>query len=547
VTYPLEAVMKLSLTAAAITAATLFVAGVQAETYNSTTGTTEWHTATNWTPNTVPNAVGATANFPSATGTRIVTLTSAGVNTDATVGSMTFTNTSSFATTIGLATAADGHLILDAAGTGPVTITETGSGSNVDALAATMVFNDDVVVDVQYYNPSGNAAGAFRLGGPVTGSGGFTKNGPGLMTMAFTPSQSNLFKDYTGPTVINGGRVRLSSGATPRYTSSVTINSGGQLDMIQNNTYTFGSLLSSLPTVNLNGAGGFGGFPGAIRNDTNIVAILSNPVNLQSDSQINVFGTSSSTAFSASVSGPGKLIMGGGDGQGNNHGLLKLNSGNNSYSGGTSVIQGTVELTAASTNDTAPGLGTGNVVVDGFSNDTNTGIYAWGKLIIDSGADNAIKNTASLSISNGNGFGGGTVTLGAGINERIGSLFINGIKQLGGVTYGSTDSTAIFTDNTSFVSNGGANTGVLQVSVPGDFDSNGTVGASDYVLWRKSYSSNTSLYNLWAANYGGVNAGSGSGLGLNGGGVPEPSTFALFSVLGSIFAASRRRRFAMSI
>ena len=54
---------------------------------------------------------------------------------------------------------------------------------------------------------------AFGTG--LSGPGGLTKTGPGLVTWAFTPSQTGLLKAYTGPTVFSGGRVRMSSGAAP--------------------------------------------------------------------------------------------------------------------------------------------------------------------------------------------------------------------------------------------------------------------------------------------------------------------------------------------
>ena len=528
--------VSVTLTAISLAAASSFIAAAQAATYNQTTGTTEWTLGSNWdTAPAYPNAVGAIADFPSATGTRSVTIA-----TDVTVGAMSFTNNASFATTIGNTDATGGQLILDNGGSG-VTITESGASTNIDALAATMVFNDDVIVDVE--NTGGNSAGAFRLGGPITGSGGLTKNGPGLMTIAFTPSQIDLFKDYTGPTVFNGGRVRLSSGGAPRFTSSVTINDGATIDLIQNNIYTFGSQLGTLPTLYLNGTGAHTGpyaaFPGAIRNDTDRVNEITNPIGLQSDAQVNVYGANASLTWSGSISGSGKLVMGGGDGSGNLHGILMLTAGNNTNSGGISVIQGTVELTATSAADAAPGLGTGDVYVDGLSFDGNTGIYGWGHLVIDTGVDNAIKNSASLSIDNGNGLGGGNVTLGAGINETIGSLYFNSVRQVSGVTYGSSDSTAMFTNDTYFVANAGQNTGILTVGILGDFSGDGSVDAADYVVWRKSYSGNSAMYDLWRASFGSSSPGSGSGgLGLSA--VPEPSTIVFALVLSCILGDGTR-------
>jgi hypothetical protein len=87
---------------------------------------------------------------------------------------------------------------------------------------------------------------------------------------------------------------------------------------------------------------------------------------------------------------------------------------------------------------------------------------------------------------------------------------------------------ASFTDGSQgvFVSNAVAH-------VPGDFNSNGTIDAADYVVWRKgvgtTYDEND--YELWRSNFG-ASLGSGSGSALPSAeplsaAVPEPSSFVL--------------------
>jgi hypothetical protein len=98
----------------------------------------------------------------------------------------------------------------------------------------------------------------------------------------------------------------------------------------------------------------------------------------------------------------------------------------------------------------------------------------------------------------------------------------------------------MFQDNTYFTGNG-----MVQVGALGDFDGNGAVDAADYVVWRKSYSSSTALYDLWRANFGNTAPGSGSGGGgLGSSAVPEPSTFALFAMTIGTLVRYRRRQFA---
>jgi len=403
---------------------------VHAATFLPTTTPAEWVQDSNWDTNSTPNAVGATAVFSAApTAFQTVTLAS-----DVTVGTITFNTNTAIPTSIGAANATGGRLILDAAGAGPVVITSAGTGnfgttgSNTDALAATMVFNDDVVIDVQ--NTVGQSTtGAFRLGGPVTGPGGLTKTGPGLMTWAFTPTQSGLLKAYTGPTLLSGGRVRMSSGAAPNATSSFTIN-GGQLDPISSNSfYTFGA--SSATPLKLSGfgptSGPFAAFPGVIRPDTNFVIGITNNTELVSDSMLHMQGsTTGSLIMSGNMSGKG-ILYAGATSHDANLGKITL-QGSNSYTGGTIVSAGTLIADAASTN----AFGTGSVqVVSG--NATFAG--SQNHIRIAAGATDAIANTSYLNLAGGNAAGAaddGYIDLDGGITETGGGLMLGGVIQRAG-------------------------------------------------------------------------------------------------------------------
>ena len=69
-----------------------------------------------------------------------------------------------------------------------------------------------------------SAAGALNLTATITGAGGFAKLGDGLCTFGTGA------KTYTGPTVLGGGRMRMSFAARAQTTSSFTINAGAQLN-----------------------------------------------------------------------------------------------------------------------------------------------------------------------------------------------------------------------------------------------------------------------------------------------------------------------------
>jgi autotransporter-associated beta strand protein len=246
--------------------------------------------------------------------------------------------------------------------------------------------------------------------------------------------------------------MRISQAARPSATSSFTINAGAQLDLIAAGTFAFGS-----GPLNLNGAGPttgpFAAFPGAIRNDTGIIATINNAVVLQSDTMIHVQGTAGSTTLAGAVSGPGKLTLGA-QPHDANLGTLALN-GANTYSGGTVVDAGTLVVSGASAT-----LGTGNVTVNS-ANASFAGSAA--KLTIQSGVLNAISDTATLSLAGGNAAGtadDGFVELQSGVNETVGGLKLGGVPQVDG-TFGSTSSAAANKNDEYF-----SGSGVITVVAP---------------------------------------------------------------------------------
>lgn len=89
--------------------------------------------------------------------------------------------------------------------------------------------------------------------------------------------------------------------------------------------------------------------------------------------------------------------------------------------------------------------------------------------------------------------------------------------------------------------------GAAPPGVPGDYNSNGTVDAGDYVLWRKGGplanevdtpgTVNAADYTAWRARFGNT---SGAGSGLTNSAVPEPSTFVLLAGAAGIFGLALR-------
>ncbi len=426
-----SALSRLSLASAA---AFLFcnASSTHAETFTNLGVTLNWLAPTNWIEGTVPNAVGATAIFNSPLANQSASLVGSSPN-GITVGSITFNNTT--ATTIGIPNGTGGPLIFNNGGT-PATITTTGTGTGNNTISATMVFTDSVIANVNNTNAS-SSAGSLNLTGAISGPGGFTKAGDGTATFGTNP------KTYTGATVLNGGRMRISLIGAPAASSSFTVNSGAQLDLIAG----AGVLNLGTNLLNLNGTGAITGptaaFPGAIRVE-NVASTINNATTvLQSDTLVHVQGLAGSLVFSNTITGPGKLTFTAPNSDAN-QGQLVLNAAN-TYSGGTLVNGGNLVVTNAGT------LGTGDVTVDNALSPISVA-----KLTLASGVVNAIADTATLSLAGGGAPGvadQGFADLGAGINEIVGGLTLAGLIQAPG-TYGSTASGAVNQNNEFFAGSG---------------------------------------------------------------------------------------------
>ena len=119
-----------------------------------------------------------------------------------------------------------------------MTLLTTGLGTGNNTISVPLVFADTVTAEVDQTS-STSAAGSLNLTATVTGTGAFIKQGDGLATLGTGT------KTYSGATVINGGRIRVSAIGQPSATASFTINAGGQLDLIPGSaagaqTFTFG-------------------------------------------------------------------------------------------------------------------------------------------------------------------------------------------------------------------------------------------------------------------------------------------------------------------
>ena len=430
-----------SLLAGAVAGAVLCMSPVSARaaTFIPTTPAS-YNVPSNWDTGVVPSGVGETAIFQNPTATRGITL-----DAPITLGSITFNTSGTTAFTTTVSNGTGGSLTFDEAGSGPAVVTTAGDGKASSVILASMNLLDSLTANVA--NTNGNTtSGALTLSGAMTGAGGFTKTGSGILTI------STNAKQYTGPTLFStdSGRTRYSSSGSINGSSSVTVMSGSQLDLITNGTYAFGQVLNLASE-------GYTAFPGAIRTETGITATSSTPIVLQSNSNIIPAGTGSSITLNGGISGAGRLEVGSVHGNPLSQGTLTITAAN-TYQGGTRVSQGTLVVSGADAN-----LGTGNVFVDGSTiadGGPGNGV-ASGRLTIQSGVTNAIADLAVLTLtgddtSNGgapDGAPGGFITLEDGVNEIVGGLVLGGVTQLPG-TYGSTSSAAAFQSDQYFAGNG---------------------------------------------------------------------------------------------
>jgi hypothetical protein len=73
----------------------------------------------------------------------------------------------------------------------------------------------------------------------------------------------------------------------------------------------------------------------------------------------------------------------------------------------------------------------------------------------------------------------------------------------------------------------------------GDYNSDGTVDAADYVVWRKTDSANANGYTTWVEHFSETNDGSGGSAISGGGAIPEPSSLILALLFFEVGIAAR--------
>jgi len=248
------------------------------------------------------------------------------------------------------------------------------------------------------------------IGGLIAGTNGtLIKNGASVFSIFSTANT------FSGQTILNSGSIQVLNTGTHFGTSTVTINNG---------TLTIGS--TSLPTTT---------------NISNLV-VVSGTIQSGGNASNALTSNGSITVQSGTISLP---ILGAATLSKQSAGVFVL-SGNNTYSGGTTVSAGTLRLSGNGT------LGSGAISISGGELDlgakslTNTisaftgGVLSNGTLTADGGNFNVSAGTITAVLDGSNGLAksaSGTVVLGAantysgGTTVSAGTLRLSGNGTLG--------------------------------------------------------------------------------------------------------------------
>ncbi|EBB5219088.1 autotransporter-associated beta strand repeat-containing protein [Salmonella enterica] len=263
--------------------------------------------------------------------------------------------------------------------------------TNVEALGSGDV-TDNAVLEL-------NTGGTFD--NVISGSGQVVKSGDEMLTLSGANS-------YTGGTTISGGTL-VASNVEALGSGDVTdnatleLNTGGDFD---NNIGSTGSVVKSGDkTLTLSGANSYTGgttISGGTLVATNVEALGSGDVTDNATLELSTGGD-----FDNAISGSGQVVKSGGD-------TLTL-SGNNSYTGGTLISDGTLVAT------NVEALGTGDVT-DNAVLELNTGGDFTNAI---SGSGQVVKSgDKTLTLSGANSYSGATTISG-------GTLIAANVNALG--------------------------------------------------------------------------------------------------------------------
>ena len=334
------------------------------------------------------------------------------------------------------------------------------------------------------------------------------------ITVTLSSGNHNIRKLYVRETLnISGGTLNVgyvpSWDSTPisaQFSAPVTLSGSGAL---------------SVHTLQVDASRTFTLEGGTLTlNKTNLMPESRSPARLVMSGDVNFNPLAGAAAVIANGAGSGIS------------GRIDLDGGNRAFHVADGAAAVDLAVNVPITNGGLTKRGDGTLALNGANTYTGDTTIEAGKLSI---ASPLLANSADVFLSSG-----AVLDLKfSGSPDVIDSLFIDGISQVAG-TWGGLGSGAAFTSTWL------SGSGMLQVTtfVPpplvGDFNEDGSVDASDYIVWRKTDGSQAG-YDAWRADFGKTAVGAAASSIQAGAAVPEPSTVVslILSVAGLL--AGRRR------
>jgi hypothetical protein len=494
-----------------------------------------------------------------------------------------------------------GHLNVSGSGSG---VSTTGSSDlNIGIRAGSSYSQSDGIVSIaDQVNVGQNGAqnssfimsggtltagGALTVGDNTAHGSSFKLSGGTLQSASVTIGNlaNNVTGEFTGNAIVNIPTNNFNVGLGTSQNASVLIS--GTVDINVPNTASstgnvfIGRDTSTGATFNMTGGTIDTGRNFLLGNATGATGIVGNQSGGTITTTLNFVVTDTNGASTYNLSGTGAIVSNGVVivGRQTATGVMNQTGGSVTAALGVSVAN------AQSATTTTWGTGIYNISGGTLTANTTTGGTA---LAIapqgNSGTFRVIGDDATLIDLNGNmtvnagGGAQGTLAFQLETGDLLSQIDVRDVATFsaGAILWfdtslaAPTQTTYNLLTATSIVDNGitknfpsgwdyrivaGGNGQILQayqppVGLPGDFNSDGKVDASDYATWRKNEVANATLpndngagnqadrYTLWKANFGNP---PGSGSGLSGAPVPEPATLGLLA-LGSGCVMTMRRR-----
>lgn len=562
--------------------------------WDGTTNPGDWGTPANWSTDTANPALDP-ASAPGASDVATFTIdgiaTAQTINMNATQSALGLATRAQTATTTIQGGGTNQTLNLGASGinhvAGGLVVGSTTAGQQVDislqgAQSWTSSASGTGAAGLQIRNGVSIGAGGNQTL-TLTGTNssptiaGVVSDGASVLNILKNSSSTwtlNGANTYTGTTTVSGGVLRIQNASGLGSTSGATSVTSGHVELTNGITVTGESISLS----------GGGNNYGALQATAGATATWAGPVSLANSTvRIGGAGGGSSLTITGAVTGSNPLFISVLNGSGSV--TFSAAAGNNTYSGNTNIIRGTLKLGADNTLPTATIVDVAQTTaadqstfdLNGF-NQTIGGLQHSGDTtngnatVINSAAGplktltiNQAGNTSYGTKTNSTGVITGNLAL---IKSGVGSLTLTGANSYtGGTTlsggilaasinsaFGAGDVTVQGTANklvfNTVVSNAIADAALLAL------DGGGTVGTADVGFLDLTSGANETVGNL---TLGGVLQGAGtfgstaslatfqsdeyfSGTGIvTNLAVPEPGTIGLFAAAGLISLARRKR------